>query len=122
MDALGLPRDVTVINSGMLAYAKVEMFDEVVQVSEVSSHSTAWSSINIQSYACAAFVSSLPEAASNIYLHNDSAEWTASQGRAISTKCTILFLRCCFLYSILGNLDADITKRVVHPCHLARYC
>ena len=121
MDALGLPRDVTVINSGMLAYAKVEMFDEVVQVSEVSCHRTAWNSISIQCRACAAYVNSLLEAADNLPLHSDSAEWTASQGSAISTKCTILCLRCCFQSSILSNLDADNTERVAHPCRLARY-
>ena len=54
MDALGLPRDVTVINSGMLAYAKVEMFDEVVQVSEVSCHSTVRNGICRPCHACAA--------------------------------------------------------------------
>lgn len=36
MNALGLPRDVATFNSGMLAYAKVAMFDEVVQLAAVS--------------------------------------------------------------------------------------
>ena len=36
MNALGLPRDVATFNSGMLAYAKVAMFDEVAQVAVVS--------------------------------------------------------------------------------------